>query len=329
MSRRSDDGAAAGDRPAAVIGANGFIGSAVVARLHADGVPVWSFTRGVPFVSSSGRLDPAVEASRTVFWLAASVNPAVAEERPDLVEADQAAFETLLAGLEAIDDPARVVLLSSGGTVYDPDAEPPYREDGPLRPVTAYGRAKLRLERALAGARLPAGHGVVVRVANAYGPGQPVGRGQGVIAHWLRAAAAGDPLVLLGDPGTVRDYVYIGDIADALARIHQVASVPPVLNVGSGSPLSLGELASIIVDVVDDPAIEIHVRPARTFDLSRTWLDVRLAEAALGWRAQTSMADGVRASWRRVTEQRDGGAAPSPASPATRLVPARPWSPPR
>lgn len=326
MSGRAGAGDGESARPAAVIGANGFIGSAVVSRLHAGGVPVWSFTRGVPFVSSSGRLDPAVEASRTVFWLAASVNPAVAEERPDLVEADQAAFESLLAGLEAIDDPARVVLLSSGGTVYDPDAEPPYREDGPLRPVTAYGRAKVRLEEALAAARLPAGRGVVVRVANAYGPGQPVGRGQGVIAHWLRAAAAGEPLVLLGDPATVRDYVYIGDIADALARIHQVASVPPVLNVGSGLPLSLGDLASIIVGVVADPAIEIQVRPARRFDLSRTWLDVGLAEAALGWRAGTSMADGVRAAWRQVTDERDGAAGSSPAS---RLVPAPPSSPPR
>jgi UDP-glucose 4-epimerase len=309
-----------------VVGAGGFLGSALVDRLRAGGVEVREFTRTVSFMAGRERLAPDASSSRTVFWLAASVNPAVAEERPDLVEADLATFERLLRGAEATSEPPRIVLLSSGGVIYDPDLPPPYREDSPVRATTAYGESKLRLERLLRNADLPDDSKLVVRVSNAYGPGQPARRGQGVIAHWLHAASTGGPLVLLGSPETVRDYVYVGDIVDALVTVHRTPRpLPPIVNVGSGGGTSLDELANIVLDVVGDPALKLEVRPARAFDLSRTWLDIELAARTLDWRPRTSLRDGVAAAWASVRAPGDAVATSAPARPEMQS----PSSPPR
>jgi UDP-glucose 4-epimerase len=238
---------------------------------------------------------------RTVFWLASSVNPVIAEERPDLVDLDIAVFERALEALESDANPPRTVLLSSGGTVYDPANPPPYNESSQVTARTAYARSKLALEQALCSSSLPPGRRLVVRVANAYGPGQLARRGQGVVAHWLEAAANHESLVLMGDAGTVRDYVYIGDLVDALVAIHREdRDLPPVLNVGSGRGTTLGELAQTVLDIVDDSSVGIDVRPARSFDLTRTWLDTTLATRTLGWRPRTSLRDGVLAAWRAL-----------------------------
>jgi len=180
----------------AVIGAGGFLGSALTIVLGRARAQVAEYTRSVPFLPPGGELHRGVAQARTVFWLASSINPAVAEARPDQVHADRKAFEGLIASVGFLTNPPRLILVSSGGTVYDPTQPPPYSEGAPVRPGCAYGRAKLELETLLAGAGLPPGRAVTLRVANAYGPGQPAARGQGVLAHWLRSAATGEPLVV-------------------------------------------------------------------------------------------------------------------------------------
>jgi UDP-glucose 4-epimerase len=290
---------------AAVVGAAGFLGSALVAAAERSGVPVAAYTRATPFLSSDGSPDGLLARSRTVFWLASSINPALAESDPARVRTDREAFASLLGAVRTLPEPPRVVLLSSGGTVYDPAHPPPYRESSPTRPRGAYGRAKLELEALLTSSALP---GVIVRASNVYGPGQPAVSGQGVVGYWLRAAARGDDLVVYGEPETTRDYVYVEDVAAALLAVHRAAAVPPLLNIGSGDPTSLKELADTVLDVVGDPALRWDQRPARGFDVPHTWLDVTLARTAIGWRPATVLRDGLAAAWHSV-----GSGSPQPA----------------
>jgi UDP-glucose 4-epimerase len=283
---------------ATVIGANGFLGSALTAALERSGEPVAEYTRSVPFLSQDGVLDRGVAAARTVFWLASSINPAVAESRPDRVEADRRGFAALISSIRLIPKPPRLVLISSGGTVYDPSTPPPYSEDAPVRPRGAYGQAKLELETLLADAGLPAGQAVTLRIANAYGPGQPAASGQGVVAYWLRSAMRGEPLVVYGDPETTRDYLYVDDITQALLAVHRATGpLPPVLNIGSGRPTTLHDLARTVLDVAADPRLRLSFEPARTFDVPQTWLDIGLAAAALGWRPAVSLREGIGSTW--------------------------------
>ena len=274
----------------AVVGATGFLGSALARSL--DGPGVHLYTRSRP-VLASGRLPAELHTVATVVWAASRVNPQVAEERPDLVAQDEAALLDFLRALDTHGLSPRTVLLSSGGTVYGDDGAP-FSETTPTRPVNAYGRAKVRLEQVLTEhAALP----TVVRVANAYGPGQPAGPGQGVLAHWLRAVADGRPVTVFGALATARDYVAVQDVVAALVLLHEHVGTVPVVNVGSGRATTLGELLDVVRDVTGTPDLAVRHEPARGFDVPATWLDVGLAREVLGWEPRTSLRSGVAATW--------------------------------
>ena len=280
----------------AVVGASGFLGTSLIGALDRLEIPVQAYTRSVPFLSPDGRPCAGLASARTVYWLATLINPQTAEQEPARISADRAAFEGFLAAVRRVESPPAVVLVSSGGTVYDPATPPPYAESAPCRPSSAYGRAKLDLERVLA-EQAPGRH-VTLRVSNAYGPGQPAASGQGVVAHWLRAAALGEDIRVFGDPGTTRDYVYVADVAEALVAVAQCEGpLPPVLNVGAGRPTTLAQLADTVLEVVGARGVRVVVEERRSFDVSRTWLDVSLAAEVLGWRPRTSLRDGVAAAW--------------------------------
>jgi UDP-glucose 4-epimerase len=300
-------------RAVSVVGGRGFLGSRIAGNLRGAGHLVRVLDRRDPVVDADG-LAPGVAGCDWVVWAASSINPMIAQHDPDRVALDAEAFDTFLAGMAAAGARApRVLLLSSGGTVYDETAPPPYAEDSPTVPRSAYGRAKLALERRLLDAAPDA---VVLRVANAYGPGQQVAPGQGVVAHWLHAASAGKPVHLFGDPAVARDYVHVDDIADAARLVveHDLRG-EPVLNVGAGRATSLTELLEAVQAAIDAP-LTVERHEARTFDARSTWLDCTRAERALGWHPRVALHDGIAGTWRAVlAAQHDAGVpAPPPTS---------------
>nr|AJD20011.1 UDP-glucose 4-epimerase [uncultured bacterium] len=286
------------DAPTAVIGAAGFIGSRLSGALAAAGVGTACFTRAHSFEQDSG-LDPALLRAPIVFYTASRINPAIADREPALVGEDHARFVRLLDGLAAAGHRPTVVLTSSGGTVYDPATRPPYGEHSPTRTSSAYGRAKLRLEQELL-ARAGEVRPVILRLANVYGPDQRLGTGQGVLGHWLEAAAAERALQVYGDLGTVRDYVHVDDVVRLMHRVDRAGRegrhLPPVINVGSGVPTTLAELLTVTLRVVAR-SVTLRVQPSRSFDRTSVWLDTGLARRVLGWRASVTLPEGVAASW--------------------------------
>ena len=280
----------------AVIGSDGFLGGHLVRALERARRTVASFTLDVPF-DLGERLDPAVESARTIFWLASTINPQIATESPERVAADRAVFERLFEGLERASVSPTIVLLSSGGTVYDPKAEPPYREDSPLAPLSAYGQAKVAFEELMT-QRAP-GKSVAVRVANAYGPGQHPAAGQGVIAYWMAAALEGKPVTMMGEPTNARDYVFATDIAEALVAIDgcEPDILPSKVNVGSGQATSLQQLADTLAAVIAPRPLEVLHQPSRSFDVKRTWLSIDRAADVLGWKPRISLHEGLSQTW--------------------------------
>ncbi|HET6966523.1 MAG TPA: NAD-dependent epimerase/dehydratase family protein [Acidimicrobiales bacterium] len=285
---------------AAVIGAGGFIGSALSRRLRKAGLEVAAYTRSVPFWTSDRGLDEGLASVRSVFWLASSIRPSTAAELPAAVEADRLALAGLIDKLGTVNGEARLITVSSGGTVYDTSQPPPYGEDSPVRPVNEYGRAMLEIE----GAVRTWDHSSVLRVSNAYGPGQPARYGQGVVAHWLAAVISGRPVHLVGDDQVARDYVFIEDVVDALVAASTADHPPQVVNVGSGRPTALAELLAMISSVVAPREILVTREPARAFDSPSTWLDVSLARRQLGWEPRTGLPDGLAATWRWMMAER-------------------------
>lgn len=289
----------------AVIGAAGFIGSRLTAALARARIATTGLTRTSRLFTPDGLSSPLREA-RTIYYLASSINPMLGEQHPELAAADHKLFATLLARLARVDYPPTVVLTSSGGTVYDQSTPPPYAETSPVRAVGRYGAAKWAQEQELwryAG-RVP---GVILRVANAYGPGQSTTKGQGVLAYWLRAALEDRPLRVIGDTGATRDYVYIDDLIDCMyrldlaerARALPVQDDPLVLNVGSGVPTSLTDLLEVVRRVVGRD-LRVEYVPGRPLDRRHVWLRVDRARQILGWRPGTTLDSGVAQMWRAL-----------------------------
>ncbi|WP_456818142.1 NAD-dependent epimerase/dehydratase family protein [Cellulomonas sp. URHB0016] len=302
-----------------VVGSGGFLGGHITRLLVERGHVVHEFGRSEPPVTL-GEVDPRIAVSDHVVWAASSVNPMIAENDPDRIELDLLAFHAYVTAVAGVEHGPRTILLSSGGAVYDQMASPPYAESSPVVPRTAYGRTKIELENRLLE------HddaGLVLRVSNAYGPGQTVAPGQGVVAHWIHAIAAGQEIHIFGDPEVARDYVYAEDIASALvAAVEQDFRGQSVLNIGSGTPTTLRELHSTIAAACGGDAPRPRPLPARGFDARSTWLDCSLAESELGWRPRVSLRDGIERTWALVSREVSATllSVPDPQVPGDHLV---------
>ena len=115
---------------------------------------------------------------------------------------------------------------SSAGGVYAGVGAPPYDESSPVRPLGAYGQAKLDAEALVAAWSHRTGTpSLIGRIANLYGPGQNLAKGQGLISQICRGHLTGQPLSIYVSLDTLRDYFFAPDcadlIVDGLARLRQ------------------------------------------------------------------------------------------------------------
>jgi UDP-glucose 4-epimerase len=304
MNHRRADQPGDDARPvASLIGADGFIGRALHGSLSSGGLLPRTFTRRTPF-HQDGRLHPALLDSTIIFYLASSITPAIAHQDPGRVAEDKLAFRTLLKGLRDTRHRPLLVLASSGGSVYDPRATPPYREDSPTAPDSAYGAAKLAQEQDLIASAAwvsPA----ILRLANVYGPSQPAKAGYGVIGHWIEAIRAGRPLQMIGSPKSCRDYIHVTDVVSAMLMIqrhaHALRSNPDatILNIGSGVPTPLAELHQHL-ELATGRRLDVQNEAARSFDRKDAWLDIQFALRVIGWKPEISLPEGLAETWRHV-----------------------------
>lgn len=161
----------------------------------------------------------------SVLWCAGTgVVGTSAEE----LEQEVLAWERLLAGLaQALagrpsmrPPPGRVFLASSAGGVYGQGEGGAVTEDSPCRPISDYGRSKLRQERALVewARQQPQVSTLIARVSNLYGPGQKMGKSQGLISHMSQCLIHHRPVHIYVPLDTIRDYLFVEDAAGAIVR---------------------------------------------------------------------------------------------------------------
>ena len=187
----------------------------------------------------------------------------------------------------------KIIFVSSGGTVYGPPRYLPIDEDHPTNPLTAYGITKLAIEKHLQ--MFTHIHGVpsiILRVSNPYGPRQRIETAQGAVGVFLHRALAGAPIEIWGDGETTRDYIYIGDVAEVLARAVTYDGREQVFNVGTGQGTSLNALVEWIERVIDRPVQRVY-RPARAFDVPVSVLDNTRIREAFDWSPQVGLPEGL------------------------------------
>jgi UDP-glucose 4-epimerase len=171
---------------------------------------------------------------------------------------------------------ARVVFASSR-EVYGEVAALPVTEDAPLRPKNGYGASKAAGEmycRAFNGAGLEV---VILRLANVYGPGDS----NRVIPLFVQSAASGQPLTVYGQ-NKILDFVWVGDVEEALVQAGLRDVSGQTFNIGSGKGTTLHHLAERILAVCGSQAPIIEA-PARGGEVDQFVADIRLATTMLNY----------------------------------------------
>ena len=233
-----------------------------------------------------------------VFHLAAQADVRISVERPEL-DADVNVVGTVRVLEAARRHGAQVVFASTGGAIYG-ECERPAREDDPRRPLAPYGASKLCGEEYLATwNRLYGARNVALRFGNVYGPRQEPHGEAGVVAIFMGLLQDGGTPRIYGDGRQTRDYVFVGDVVAAL--LAAAGHDGGVFNVGTGVETSVLDLYRAIVAATGIEREPEHAE-ARLGELQRSVLDPGAAERELGWRPETSLADGLARTWSWVRQ---------------------------
>ncbi len=186
----------------------------------------------------------------------------------------------------------RIVFVSSA-SVYGVQKSFPVSEIAPTWPISAHGIHKLAIEKYLWLAHWERGLDVrLLRLANPYGPGQSLSGRQGFIAIAIGCLLRGEPLTLRGGGRMVRDFVYVEDVADALAAAGIMDNVPLVLNIGSGEGHSLRDILDLIQSLSGRPIKTASAEPRRV-DIPISVLDVSEAIKAIAYSPKFHLRAGI------------------------------------
>ena len=235
-----------------VIGGAGYIGMHLVPELLATGrrvtvlgrreISMQELPRGVTYIKGDFArhelINELLDHHHEVIHLAYATVPNTSFENP-LADLLENLPPTVQLFAEVAARGRKLVLVSSGGTVYGEAIKLPIREDHPTRPISPYGVTKLTLENY---AHLYAvTHGlkfICIRPANAFGAGQRPFAGQGFISTAMASAMRGQTIKIFGQTGTVRDYIYGSDLAAGIISALEKGHLSETYNLGTGVGLS-------------------------------------------------------------------------------------------
>lgn len=295
-----------------VLGGAGFIGSNLVARLVAEGQHPRVLARpsrsGANLRQVMDKIDlihgdfmddavlrVALRGVHTVYHLITTTFPNMVIESSnyDLLSNLLPTIRMLEIARET--GVRHIVYASSGGTVYGEPLQIPIPEQHPLAPKSAYGQSKLTIENYLSFyARTTSLEVSILRVSNPYGPRQNIYGAQGLLAVAMGCVLDGRALKVFGDGNSVRDYIYIDDVVEAMLRASRAA--PGVLNISSGEGRTVNDVIAAVESASGRPIIR-QPMPERHGDVAVSILDNQRARQWLAWSPRVPFDEGVARSW--------------------------------
>jgi dTDP-glucose 4,6-dehydratase len=232
------------------------------------------------------------------------VEKSIAEGASEFVATNVEGTRVLLDAVREV--PVERFILISSSEVYGTAEREPMDEEHPLNPRSPYAATKAGADRLAysycATYGLPI---VIVRPFNNYAPHQ---HPEKVIPRFVLQALADEPLTVHGDGTATRDWLYVEDDAEAIQAVIEAdldLVVGEVINIATGVDVSVSDIADLVLDLTGKPAsLKEHVEE-RPGQVHRHIGSTDKAERLLGWRAETSLEEGLR---RTVAWYRDNQA---------------------
>jgi nucleoside-diphosphate-sugar epimerase len=195
---------------------------------------------------------------------------------------------------EAVAAAGRRVVFASSSSIYGEAERYPTPEEAEPRPISPYGITKLGCEQlAHAYAQGFGLDAVVLRYFTFYGPRQ---RPDMALARIVDALARGSSFELYGDGLQSRSFTYVADGIAATIAAMERAPAGAVYNVGGGEEATMREAIGTL-ERISGRTLGLVERRAAAGDVRRTSADATRIERDLGWRATTSLTDGLQAQW--------------------------------
>lgn len=283
-----------------VTGSEGLIGAAIVKKLQARGAEIVRLdVRGDGQVWRGDVRNPlsvaqAMDGCTGIIHLAAVSRVLWGQQYPELC------WETNVGGTRNVLEAATRmknkpwVIFSSSREVYGQPESLPAHEDTTLVPTNIYGRSKVAGEKLVTQARSSGLSTVIVRFSNVYGSISD--HQDRVVPAFALASLKGDPLRVEG-LGHTFDFNHLDDTACGLEmlaqRMEEGASNLPPLHFVTGEATTLGELASMAIDLTQSRS-EIRQAAPRSYDVARFVGNPARAQQLLGWKPRIALREGLK-----------------------------------
>lgn len=292
-----------------IFGGTGFIGRHLCNAIRDSGgsATVVSRSPDPAFIASMGphisalsladfqaRQDHVLADHDTIIYSASQSVPNTFVDRPWLeYEQNVVPAMKLFTRAVQINAAAKVVFLSSGGTIYGANHTQPIREDALVEPISPYGLGKVTIEEGLKflGRTRDLDYRIL-RISNPFGRWQNNPK-QGVIPVAINAILNRQPITVYGAGQQVRDFVDADDVAQGILKAAQSEHArQETFNLGSGEGLAIADVLDMLQQMLGRELLQEHLE-GRDADVLYSVLDCSHAADRLNWKATTPLFDSV------------------------------------
>jgi UDP-glucose 4-epimerase len=229
-----------------------------------------------------------------VFHLAAITSVPYSVKNPKMTnEVNAEGTRNLLEA--SVDSNVKCFVYASTCSIYGDPQYLPIDEDHPINPISPYAESKLRGEGHCSEFRERHGlNTVTLRLFNVYGPRQSDNEYSGVILKFVKQIGGGNPPVIYGDGQQTRDFVHVRDVIEALLlSANNDKAIGQTFNIGSGKPITIGELCQLILRKFKVEMEPIYREP-RLGDIKRSFANIQKAQKILGYKPEIPLEEGLQ-----------------------------------
>lgn len=194
----------------------------------------------------------------------------------------------------AIEAKVEKFIFVSSCAVYGDPKLLPVKETHPTTPISPYAESKMVAEHFTLGfSQRQLIKSAVLRLFNVYGPRQGVNEYSGVITRFFDCCKKGLPITIYGDGSQTRDFIHVQDVADAILSASEIEGAEgQTLNIGSGKPTSIQQLAQETFKINNIPPKIIYAKP-RPGDIKHSFADISRAQQLLKFEPKYTLENGL------------------------------------